>query len=235
MPRKGVGGALQKALAGEREETVKRGTETLFLNEHRRAVFAQLCLRPCTTPGGVARALGISPNAAAWHFQKLLEADILLRAGEDAAYPAGLIPGSDVGLFLLLAKDAIRSSLAVVLQEPGLSVEAIAERVKATRQTVSRAMAELERAGLASVVRDGRSHRYFPTELLPTRRDENSKRALAFSEALLARVKREGIRPQVLRRTSHEFMVLLGDRPGAPVLELRTDPYATVLISSNPD
>jgi len=225
---------MQRAMAGEREETVKRGTETLFLNEHRRAVFAQLCLRPCTTPGSVARALGVSPNAASWHFQKLLEGELLLRAGEDAAYPAGLIPGNDVGLFLLLAKEAVRSSLAVVLQEPGLSLEAIAEHAGATRQTVSRAMAELEAAGLASVVRDGRAHRYFATEMLSSRRDENSKRALAFSEALLARVRREGIKPQVLRRTSHEFMVLLGDRPGAPILELRTDPYATILLASNP-
>ena len=229
MPERGVGKALRKALAGEREEAVKPGAEALLLNKHRREVFQQLCLKPCATPGAVARALGISPNAVAWHLQKLEEAGFLARAGADAAFPAGLIAATDVGIFLLLAKEAIRAALVAVMNEPGSSLESVATASGSTRQTASRALVVLERDGLVSVVRDGRANRYFPTDLLAQRREGNAKRALAFSEAVLVRLRGEGVRPQVVRRTAQEFMVLLGERPASPFLHLRTDPFTTVL------
>ena len=119
--------------------------------------------------------------------------------------------------------------MLAVLNRPGLSQEEGAQDAGLSRQTVARAFEELAAAQLVSVVRDGRSNRYFPTDLLARRRDANAKRALAFSDAVLNRIAAEGIEAQVLRRTPTELLIRLGDRPQAPVLHLRTDPYQTLL------
>jgi DNA-binding MarR family transcriptional regulator len=229
MPERGVGRALRAALAGQKRETAKPAGEALVLNEHRRAVLEFLCRKPCATASAIARALDLSPNAVAWHVQKLLEGGYLAKALTEAAYPAGLIPSTDAPLFGLLLQESHRAALLAVLNAPGLHQEEAAEASKLARQTIARALQELEQAGLVSVVRDGRTNRYFPTDLLAQRRDANSKRALAFSDAILARLRAEGLQPQVLRRNAAELLVRLGDRPPAPVLHLRTDPYQTLL------
>lgn len=229
MPERGLGRALRKALAGEKEEALPPKGEALLLNEPRRRILEFLCERPCLTPGAAARALNLSPNAVAWHVEKLQDAGYLAAASGDAAYPAGLLPPGDVALFSLLAQDTARGTLVAVFAQPGRTQEEVADHVGAARQTVSRALGELERSGLISVVRDGRVHRYFPTPLLAKRREANAKRALAFSDAVLARLQAERVAPQVLRRNAGEILVRLGDQPRAPFLHLRTDPYAALL------
>ena len=229
MPEKGIGKALRSAISGQRQEETKPKGEALLLNVHRRAILEFLCRKPCATPSLVARALDLSPNAVAWHFQKLLDGGYLGRAGTEAAYPAGLLPATDVGIFLLLMQERVRSVLVATLEHPGASQDAIAETSGVSRQTAARGLEELERAGLVNVVRDGRTNRYYMTPLLATRRDANAKRALAFSDGVLKMLQAEGLRPQVLRRNSEEILLRLGGGAQAPVLHLRTDPYQTLL------
>jgi DNA-binding MarR family transcriptional regulator len=231
MPERGVGKALRKALSGEKEEAATPRGEALLLNEHRRAVFEFLCLKPCATPGSVAGALQLSPNAVAWHVQKLVEGGFLRRGAGEEAYPDGLIHPADGPVFQMLGRDMARRVLLAVMEEPGQSLEPLADVVEATRQTVGRAVGALARLGFVSVVRDGRANRYYPTELLAKKRDANGKRVRNFCENLLRRIESEGLKAQVLRRSEQAMIVRLGDRQAAPVLRVGTDPYATVLAS----
>src|SRR5437763_14672895 len=70
---RGIGRALQKAVAREGLDEDLEGEGRSLANAHRRQVFRYLCLRPCARVGDMGRDLSMSQANVRWHIWDLVE------------------------------------------------------------------------------------------------------------------------------------------------------------------
>src|SRR5438132_480444 len=70
---RGIGRALQKAVAREGLDVDLDAEGRSLANARRRQVYRYLCLRPCARIGDVGRDLSMSQATARWHARDLLE------------------------------------------------------------------------------------------------------------------------------------------------------------------
>src|SRR5438046_9370728 len=87
---RGIGRALQKAVAREGLDVDLDAEGRSLANARRRQVYRYLCLRPCARIGDVGRDLSMSQAPARWHARDLLE-NRYLQAEGNRVFPGGLI------------------------------------------------------------------------------------------------------------------------------------------------
>jgi len=208
---RGIGRALQKAVAREGLDVDLDAEGRSLANARRRQVYRYLCLRPCARIGDVGRDLSMSQATARWHARDLLE-NRYLQAEGTRVFPVGLIDPEDSALFAALASAGRAAILATGFE---------------SRQSASKIASELSSFGLVSVAEDGRHRRAYPTDLLVRKREANRSRADAFGEALLGRLADDGLAPELLRRDETTLTVRFGAGPRRVLLEVPLDPYAT--------
>lgn len=229
---RGVGRALQAALAqeGPGEDLEIEGPS--LANARRRLVFRYLCLRPCARTGDIAQALDLSHATIRWHERNLLE-NGYLELESVHFFPRGLIDPRDASLFALLATPGRREVLLACHEEPGISLLELAAHVKLSRQSASKIATELSESGLLTLVEDGRFRRLYPTESLRRKREENRARVDSFSEHLMRRLEEDRLSPELLRRDESSILLRFGVGPKRVVLDLLMDPYLTAWISTS--
>jgi len=223
---RGIGRALQKAVAREGLDEDLEGEGRSLANAHRRQVFRYLCLRPCARVGDMGRDLSMSQANVRWHIWDLVENGYVQFEGA-RVFPIGLINPEDAALFAALASAGRAGVLETVFQSPGISMQEIAERVHLTRQSASKIAAELAGFGCLTTADDGRYRRVYPTNVLVQKRDANRERAEAFSEALLRRLAEEGLAPELLRREEAALLLRFGRGVQRVQLAVPLDPYVT--------
>lgn len=228
MPR-GIGRAMEKALAREEGAAPPEARESLLMHPQRRELFRLLCLRPCSTAGELARFAGLSSNAARWHLERLATAALVVRDPESTFYPKGFIDPADGPLFRVLAEGGTRDVYRAVLEAPGSTQREIAEGLGVSRQSVFKSANHLEGHKLVTSIEDGRFRRYYPTGLLFQRRESHRPRARAFADALVKQLQVGGLTPHVLRRTDRQLLVRIARGKAAETIDLTLDPYTTVL------
>lgn len=228
MPR-GIGRAMERALAQEEGEAPPGARESLLMHPQRRELFRFLCLRPCSTAGELARLAGLSPNAARWHLEKMAGASLVVRDPESTFYPKGFIEPGDGVLFRVLGEGGAREVFRAVLEGPGSTQREIAESLGVSRQSVFKSAALLEGHKLVTSIEDGRFRRYYPTGLLFQRREAHRPRAKAFADALVKQLHAGGLTPHVLRQTDRQLLVRIARGKAAETIDLTLDPYTTVL------
>jgi len=223
---RGIGRALQKAVAHEGLDVDLDAEGRSLANGRRRQVYRYLCLRPCARIGDMGRELSMSQATARWHAWDLVE-NRYLQAEGTRVFPIGLIDPEDAALFAALASAGRAAILASVFESPGISFQELADRVHLTRQSASKIASELSGFGLLSVAEDGRYRRAYPTDLLVRKRDANRGRANAFGESVLRRLADDGLSPELLRRDETTLLVRFGAGSRRVLLEIPLDPYAT--------
>ena len=228
MPR-GIGRALETAIARKETEAPRAVRESLFMHPRRRELFRLLCLRPCATAGELARQAHLSANAVRWHLEQLAAANLVARDLEATYHPRDFIDPADGPLFRVLAEGAARDVFRQVLEAPGSTQREIAEALGVSRQSVFKSAAVLEAHHLITAIEDGRFRRYYPTDLLSRRREAHRPRAKAFATAFVKQLQAGGLTPVVLRRTERQILVRIARGRNAETLDLPLDPYATVL------
>jgi DNA-binding transcriptional ArsR family regulator len=223
---KGLGRALQSALVqdGPGEDLGVEGSG--LANARRRAVFALLCLKPCSRVGVIGRRLAMSQATVRWHEGQLTSKGYLEMHGT-RAFPRGLIDPADADLFALLATPGRSEVLSACFSDPGVSLLELASRVGLTRQSLSKIGGELHDASLVTFVEDGRFRRYYPTDLLHRKREANLPRTRAFVDSVLRHLGDEGLGPEILQDAGSILLLRLGAGGKRVVLDLRLDPYAT--------
>ncbi|HYY48727.1 MAG TPA: hypothetical protein VFA17_08615 [Thermoplasmata archaeon] len=228
----GLGRALEKAVAGESLDVDLETQGRSLANARRRQVFRYLCLRPCARVGDVGRDLGMSQATVRWHAWDLVEKGYLLMDGA-RMFPLGLIDPADAPLFSALAGIGRAAVLAAAFASPGISLHEVAERVRLTRQSVSKIALELSDFGVLAIDEDGRFRRVYPTDLLVRKREANRARAVAFGEALVRRLSEEGLSPELLRKDETMLLLRFGAGPQRVLLEVPVDPYTTAWMRSD--
>ncbi len=225
MPR-GLGHALQTVLSqeGPGEDLEIEGPS--LANARRRQVFRYLCVRPCARVGEIGRVLGMSHATVRWHERVLLEHGYLEMDGAQV-FPRGLIDPGDAPLFSLLATPSRSTVLLACFTEPGVPLLELAAAVGLTRQSASKITSELADVGLITLVEDGRFRRHYPTDVLAKKREANRARAKAFSEALVRRLREEGLAPESLRSDEGVVLLRFGSTSKHVVLDVPVDPYVS--------
>lgn len=228
MPR-GIGRALETAIAQKEPEAPRAARESLFMHPRRRELFRLLCLRPCATAGELARQAHLSANAVRWHLQQLATAGLVVRDAEATYHPRDFIDPADGPLFRVLAEGSTREVFRQILEAPGSTQRELARALGVSRQAVFKSAAVLEARELLTAIEDGRFRRYYPTELLARRRESHRPRAKAFANTFVKQLQAGGLTPVVLRRTERQILVRIARGKAAETLDLPLDPYATVL------
>src|SRR5947199_10873215 len=101
---RGIGRALQKAVAREGLDEDLEGEGRSLANARRRQVFRYLCLRPCAHIGEISRELKMSPSTVRWHTWDLTQNRYLQSEGV-SLFPTGLSDRADVSNFAALASE----------------------------------------------------------------------------------------------------------------------------------
>src|SRR5438046_7231574 len=154
---RGIGRALQKAVAREGLDVDLDAEGRSLANARRRQVYRYLCLRPCARIGDVGRDLSMSQATARWHARDLLE-NRYLQAEGTRVFPVGLIDPEDSALFAALASAGRAATLATVYEPPGVSLQELAARVQLTPQPANKTASELSGLVLETRQDDG-THR----------------------------------------------------------------------------
>lgn len=232
MPE-GVGKAFEKMIGRkEPEEKEERRGISLLMNPMRRRLFEYLCIHPCSHLSDISNALKVSPNTTKWHLDKLREGRIVvskISGRRMVYYPAGLVSQESLGIFELLSEGRMRELYVHLVDNPGSTQSNLAKSLKVSNQTITRATQKLEKLGLASKIQDGIYTRFFPTDFLMRKRDENFSRQKTFQKNILKRLDSEGLKPRVVRRESVSLILEIRLGTDKAILNVSTDPFTTVL------
>ena len=226
---RGLGRAMEKALAGDDGEAPRAARESLLMHPQRRELFRLLCLRPCATAGELSRQAGLSSNAVRWHLARLAEAGLVVRDASATYYPKGFIDPDDRPLFRVLAEGGTRDVFRAILEAPGSTQREVSSELGVSRQSVFKGASLLEGHKLVTSIQDGRFRRYYPTGLLFGRREAHRPRAKAFADQFLKQLQSGGLTPHILRRTDRQLLVRISRGRSAEAIDLTLDPYTTVL------
>lgn len=232
MPE-GVGRALERMV--RQEEPVKREEKrdvSLLMNPVRRSLFEFLCLHPCSHLSDISSALKVSTNTARWHLRKLMGGGLVSMkrtGGRTLYYPFDFVSLENIQIFEFLSERRMRDLYVHLVDYSGSTQSDLAKSLKMSNQATIRATKKMESLGLVSRIQDGVYARYFPTDLLIKKKEDNLSRMKTFQDSILRRLNSEGLKPKIVRREGGLIMVqfVLGSEKG--VLNVSTDPYTTAL------
>lgn len=229
---KGLGKALASAMKdGEIQAASGKSSRSIFLNPHRRNIFSALTLTPCVGLGQLASVTGVSPSTAEWHLEILIGEDYIAehRFGRRRIfYPQGLVSADEVEFFFTLNLPRIAHILSRVMEGNGITQTEIVRTGKVSRHTAAGALGELERLGLATIVADGASIRYYPTTLLPDKAAGFYRHSREYSEYMINRLKQQGgWEPEMVKRGLDRIILEAGSPSGRFSLEVGINPYIT--------
>ncbi|MCK4445056.1 MAG: winged helix-turn-helix transcriptional regulator [Thermoplasmata archaeon] len=234
MPE-GVGRALER-MVKQKEPEKREGKRdvSLLMNSARRGLFEYLCLHPCSHLSEISSALKVSTNTTRWHLRKLMEGGLVSMkesGGRTLYYPFDFISVDDLRVLEFLSEVRMRELYLHLVDHPGSTQSDLAKVVGMSNQAIIRATKKMEGLDMITRIQDGVYARYFPTDLLLKKREENSSRMKTFQKSILRRLRSEGLKPQIIRREGGLIMIrfTLGSEKG--VLNISTDPYTSALAA----
>jgi DNA-binding transcriptional ArsR family regulator len=233
---KRVGAALLEALKKESAPRNSIRMKGLALSENDIGIFSHLSNRPCSIASQIAKDLDLSRGTVKWHLRKLVKNGLVTSKpfkGRDAFYPIGMLTEGELRAFALLASPERLSALIFVLNKPGESQESVAIGLNASRQSIHRVMIELMGEGLVSASKDGRSVRYYPTDLLSIRGEAYAERRKSLLDGVVSILSSLSLQPRVVKSNVHEAHIILGDRGRQLVLRFGLNPYYSVVQTNN--
>ncbi|MEE9152439.1 MAG: winged helix-turn-helix transcriptional regulator [Thermoplasmata archaeon] len=234
MPR-GIGKALEKAITTKEEVPVEREEGEVkfeFMNKNRQQIFQYLCLHPCSYSSMIAEATGLSLHATNWHLRRLVLSDFISKrtiGKKTVYYPVEMIAVEDIPSLEILNTDKAKTIYLAIGEKKGISQREICEILGLKHQAVIWYARKLESLGLISSLEDGKFRRYYPTELLSRKKEENTKRLKIFKDKIMKRFHRERLSPTILRTTEDKIVVRIARGGSKAVLTLHTNPFITIL------
>ncbi|UCE74692.1 MAG: winged helix-turn-helix transcriptional regulator [Methanomassiliicoccales archaeon] len=235
MPR-GVGKALERAITTKErgmfhKEEVRDG-KSEFMNINRKEIFQYLCLHPCSYTSMICKALGLSLHTTNWHLRRLVESEYISKIAQgknSVYYPAEMIAVSDVPILEILNNEKARAIYVAIAEKSGSFQGEICKILGLQHQAVIWYTKKLESLGLISSLEDGKYRRYYLTELLNRKKEENAMRMKLFRDWIVKRFQREMLSTTILRLTEDKIVLRIEKGGSKAVLTLHTNPFVTVL------
>ena len=232
---KGVGKALEAAISSKNKGDIleKKGKLKFeFMNKNRQEIFQFLCLHPCSYSSMISKATSLSLHTVNWHLRRLLESEYISKSSrgkKTVFYPTGMISSIDIPILEILNSEKAKKIYIQIAQNNGIFQGEICKYLQLKHQAVIWYTRKLEMLGLITSLEDGKYKRYYPTQLLQKKKDENEKRMRIFRERLLDKFQRENIQPVVIRSNEDKIVVRISSGSTKAVLTLNTNPFVTVL------
>lgn len=233
--QKGVGKALEKVLTTKDsmlDEKKEDETKLEFMNRNRRDIYQFLCIHPCSPSSAISKETGLSIHAVNWHLRRLYDRDYVhkeKRGKKTIFYPVNLIHQEDIPIFEILNIKRARDIFLAIVDKNGISQKEICKNLGLKHQAVIWYANKLKKLGLITSLEDGKYRRYYPTELLNKKKDENMKRIRIFKNQIINKLQNEMLTPSILRSTDDKIIIRISRGRNRAVLTLCTDPFVTVL------
>ena len=229
---KGLGKALASAIKDDGiKESAKKSSRHIFLNPHRKAIFSALTLTPCIGISSLAERTGIAQNTVEWHLEALIKEDYVAeqRLGRRRIFfPVGLVSHEDIEFFFILNLPRLAGVLFKVIGEAGISQMDLSQATGDGRQTVAKALGELEKVGLVTKVTDGSNTRYYSTTLLPDKAESFYQHSKDYSEHIIKKLKHQGGKePEIVKKGLDRIILEVGFASGRFTVEVGINPYIT--------
>lgn len=229
---KGVGKALASAIKDDDiQAAAKKSSRHIFLNLHRRNIYSALTLTPCIGISQLASRTKIAQNTVEWHLGSLIKAGYVTehRIGRRRIFfPQGLITSDLVEFFYVLNLSRLVEILFKVIEGNGISQAEISEVTGDSRQTVAKALGELENVDLVTRVADGNNIRYYSTTLLPDKAEGFYQHSKDFSEHIIKKLEHEGGKfPEAVKKGLDRIIIEAGFASGRFTIEVGINPYIT--------
>lgn len=233
---KGVGKALEAAISLKDKKEGPGYTGKIvkfeFMNKNRQDIFQYLCIHPCSYSSMISKASSLSLHTVSWHLRRLLESEYISNSNQgkkNVFYPTEMISRSDIPVLAILNNEKAKTMYIQIAQNGGISQGEICTNLKLRHQAVIWYTNKLEDLGLITSLEDGKYRRYYPSDLLQRKKNENEKRTKIFRERLLDKFQRENLRPVLIRSNEDKFVVRISKGTSKTVLTLNTNPFVTVL------
>ncbi len=228
----GVGKALASAMKDdEMQVSAKKSNRHIFLNSHRRDIYSALTLTPCIGISQLASRTGIAQNTVEWHLDSLIKAGYVTenRMGRRRIFfPQGLITNNEFEFFYVLNLPRLVEILFKIIEGNGMSQAEISDLAGHSRQTVAKALGELENVELVTRVADGNNIRYYSTTLLPDRAEEFYQHSKDYSEHIIKKLGHQGGKsPEVIKKGLDRIIIEVGFASGRFTIEVGINPYIT--------
>jgi predicted transcriptional regulator len=233
---KGVGKALEAAISSKSQDHLSKTKEKEgrieFLNSNRQEIFSYLCSHPCSYTSMISKATHLSLHTVNWHLRRLLEAEYVVKSSrgkKTVFYPNEMISSSDVPILEELNSEKAKKIYILIAQNNGIFQSEICNKLSLKHQAVIWYTKKLESLDLITSLEDGKFRRYYPTELLKEKNDENSQRIKIFKRWLQNKLQTENLSPVIIRSTEDKFVIRISRGTTKAVLTLSTNPFVTVL------
>lgn len=228
----GLGQRMRRALERRRQQNLPQQPPlpraSVMMNKARRAIFSELCCRPCQTSGELARSLGSSRANAVWHLSKLIGAGLVTRSrrgGRWAYHATGHLTDEEARLFSALSDPTTLRTFLKVRERPGATQVGLSKAIGVPRQALSWHLEKLERAGLVVPLRDGRSKRYRSTRLYDQLARARQGGLGRFKASLMKALKEDNVKPSIVKALSGSLLIRMAAGEGTTVMEVMTDPF----------
>jgi DNA-binding transcriptional ArsR family regulator len=139
-----------------------------------------------------------------------------------------MISRQDIPILELLNTKKAKAIYVLIAEHNGPYQGEICDSLGFKHQAVLWYANKLESLGLISSLEDGKYKRYYPTQLLRQKKDENTKRIKVFREWIIKKFQGENLHPTVLRSTEEKFVIRIKRGGTKAVLNLKTNPFVTV-------
>jgi predicted transcriptional regulator len=235
---KRIGKALETVIRRDEQivekVTKKKVIETVLLSTARQDIYQYLCTQPCSWLSKISADLKISAHAVKWHLKKMVEKGYVseFKIGKKTVfYPAGFVSDDDIKLLAMLNDEKAKLIFIHITENTGCAQKDLTRALGLNTQVIMWYCNALQKLGLIATIQNGRYKRYYPTELLKTRREMNFKRIKQFRDMLLRKLDDDGLQPELTRSTEGLLIVQIGFRTKKYVLNIKLDPFSTVLAS----
>jgi predicted transcriptional regulator len=140
-----------------------------------------------------------------------------------------MISSSDIPILEILNMDRAKAIYVQIADNNGIFQGEICKVLNLKHQAVIWYTRKLESLNLISSLEDGKYRRYYPTDLLQEKREQNIKRMRIFKKWLQKKFQRENLSPSVIRSIENKMVIKISRGKSKAVLTIHTDPFVTVL------
>ena len=236
MDESGFARDFKKSLGVEDEVLARKaekepGAVALLFNSTRQAILKHLCAHPCDNLTQIAKRTKISLPTAKFHLDKLIENGyvVVKRNGKKQVYYlADMVDESIVEILSVLNEEMINVIYRKINEMPGISQKELCEMIDISHQGISRYIKKLILLGLIREFKTGRHVRYFVTDLLTELEKANKKRLRGFEKLILQTLKKEGLKPELVRSTEKELVVQIKLGRDISTLKLYARPFTSI-------
>jgi predicted transcriptional regulator len=236
MAETGFAREFKKRIGTEDEALLKKaelrpGTISLLFNTTRQMILQHLCARPCDNLTQIAKKVNISLPTAKFHLEKLISSGYVVAKDKGKKQVYFLVDMIDDGIVDILAalnEEMINSIYKKINEMPGISQKELCEIMSITHQGISRYLKKMLGLGLIREFKTGRLVRYFVTDLLIQLEKGNKKRLRGFKKLILQTLKKEGLKPDLIRSTEKELVVTIRLGKDISTLKLYARPFTSI-------